>query len=299
MRAETVVDNFLNENMTYIDKLKNQLIIIEPMVDEMLNNSSIFYNNPNEDSNGFYFVGIDFNHWLKKDEKGQIQCKESYDKFYQNFQLLLEKATPDIKEKIVKANLEIRNLIEQDHAPVSIEKGKTFLRENTKILNDFLELLRKDECEILIVPDTNALIQYPDPLKYETIAKSKKFSLIILPTVLSELDKLKINHRNEDFRKKVNSVIKRLKGYRKQGDILQGVIVNKTITLKMIATEPNFSNTLIWLDSNNNDDRIIANGLELQTKNASRRLIFVSSDINFQNKAEMANLEIFDPDDFE
>lgn len=159
--------------------------------------------------------------------------------------------------------------------------------------------MRKEDSDILIIPDTNSIIQYPDPLTYEKIGNTKSFNIVILPTVLSELDKLKINHRNEDCRKKVKSVIKRLKGYRKQGNILEGVIVHKTITLKMIATEPDFRITLNWLDPTNNDDRIISNGLELQTKYPSNRLIFVSSDINFQNKAEMANLEIFDPDDFD
>ena len=99
--------------------------------------------------------------------------------------------------------------------------------------------------------------------------------------------------------KKVKSVISRLKGYRKQGNILDGVTVEKTITLKMVATEPDFSNTLNWLDSNNNDDRIIANALELQINRPSDNVIFVSSDINFQNKAELANLTIFDTDELE
>ncbi len=38
--------------------------------------------------------------------------------------------------------------------------------------------------------------------------------------------------RNDDFRKKVTSVIKRLKGYRNQGNVLEGVTVNKSITVK-------------------------------------------------------------------
>lgn len=55
----------------------------------MLNNSSIFYHNPNDNLDNFLMVGVDFNHWSKKDEKGQIKLKELYDKFHQNFCLLL------------------------------------------------------------------------------------------------------------------------------------------------------------------------------------------------------------------
>lgn len=286
--------------MTYIDKLINQIEELEPQVDTMFDKSAILYTDPNENYNGgFYLVGFDFHHWTKKDEKGQILCKEAYDNFYQNFELLLTKATPDIEKKINEANLEVKNLIEQNRAPTSIESGKAVLRKNTTIIKEYLELLRREENGLIIVPDTNALIQYPDPSEYQKVANTTDFTMVILPTVLSELDKLKLTHRNEDFRKKVKSVIKRLKGYRKQGNILKGVTVNKSILLKMVATEPDFSHTLNWLDSRNNDDRIIANALELQTKNPSQRLIFVSSDINFQNKAQLANLEVFDPDDFE
>ena len=151
----------------------------------------------------------------------------------------------------------------------------------------------------VIVPDTNSIIQFPNPISYRSIASSEKFNFVILPTVLSELDKLKTTHRNDDFRKKVKSVISRLKGYRNQGNVLVGVKVDKTITVKMIATEPNFNKTLGWIDSKNNDDRIIANVLELQLNHPSDNVILVTSDINLQNKAQLANLTVFDTDELE
>ena len=67
----------------------------------------------------------------------------------------------------------------------------------------------------------------------------------------------------------------------------------------MIATEPNFNKTLGWIDSENNDDRIIANALELQINNPSDNLILVTTDINLQNKAQMANLTVYDIDELE
>ena len=115
-----------------------------------------------------------------------------------------------------------------------------------------------------------------------------------MPTVLSELDKLKIVHRDDNFRKKVESVINRIKGYRTQGSLLNGVAVYKTIVIKMIAKEPNFNNTLSWLDKNNNDDRFIASVIEYQVDNPSHRVFLVTSDINLQNKAEMAKLPFFE-----
>ncbi len=63
----------------------------------------------------------------------------------------------------------------------------------------------------------------------------------------------------------------------------------------MVATEPDFEHTLHWLDNGNSDDRIIASALEIQVRNPSDTVILVSSDINLQNKAEMANLPYLEP----
>ena len=115
-------------------------------------------------------------------------------------------------------------------------------------------------------------------------------------SILSELDELKIKSSNQEFQKKVKSVIKRLKGYRNQGNLIKGVTVEKSITLKMIASEPNFNKTLSWLVSENNDDRIIASALEIQRNNPSSAVCIVTSDINLQNKTEMASLCYFDVD---
>ena len=77
---------------------------------------------------------------------------------------------------------------------------------------------------------------------------------------------------------------------RKQGSLLNGVKVHKTITVKMIATESDFNNTLRWLDSDINDDRIIAHCFELQRHYPSATVVIVTSDINLQNNAEMADM---------
>ena len=286
--------------MSYIEKLIRQINEFVSVINTMLDNSSIFFSDPNSGNNNFVVLGF-FNpfHWEKKDEKNQIKAKEKYDIFYSKFKLLLDKALPNMLEKITESNDNILRIIKQDDAPGSIEGAKRIVEEATDTFIDYLKLLDIGEKECYIVPDTNSLIKFPEPSSYRAIASTEKFYFIILPTVLSELDKLKINHKNETFRKKITSIIKRLKGYRKQGDILNGVIVDKNIIVKMIATEPDFTKTLGWLDPNNNDDRIIANSLELQIKNPGIDMFFVTSDINLQNKAELANLTVFDSDEIQ
>ena len=53
--------------------------------------------------------------------------------------------------------------------------------------------------------------------------------------------------------------------------------------------------TLGWLDPSNNDDRIIANALELQRTYPSDKVVLVTGDINLQNKAELAKLPYAEP----
>nr|WP_319401798.1 PIN domain-containing protein [uncultured Carboxylicivirga sp.] len=287
-----------NTGNSYIKKLLTQIEKIELLVDEMLDNSSIYYHDYNQGSS-VILIGASPYHWGDKDEKTQLVIKEIYLKFIDNFELLLENANPKTKNEIERSKNNILNLIEQRRAPSSIENGKEQCRSYFKVFKDYLHLYKEDIVKTVIVPDTNSLIQYPEPISYKSISPTSKFDFVILPTVLSELDKHKMVHRNEDFRKKVTSVIKRLKGYRNQGDVLSGVRVNKTITLKMVATEPDFEKTLNWLDFKNNDDRIIANVLELQISNPNDNIVFITSDINLQNKAQLANLNSFDTDELE
>jgi predicted ribonuclease YlaK len=141
-----------------------------------------------------------------------------------------------------------------------------------------------------LIPDTNALIRNPDIQTYGSSINSNTYTVIFIPTVLGELDDLKVKHRDEQFRQKVESVIKRIKGFRQQGSLLDGVITYKTVTVKTIAKEPKADEVLSWLDKDVPDDRIIASALEIQRQNLGAKVVLVTSDINLQNKAEAARL---------
>jgi hypothetical protein len=282
---------------TYIEKLVKQIEDIYPIIDLMLDNSSIFYHDPNANSRGVFFLGADVYHWRKKDEKNQLKAREKFLNFIENFELLSQKANPDTQREIKDADKQILDLINQNHAPSSIDNGKKIFRDLTKAHKDFLSLFIEKEIQTYIIPDTNSIVQFPDPNSYKKISQTDKFIFIIPPTIIRELESHKMFHKNEAFRDKAKSVITRLKGYRNQGDVLDGVTVNKSITVKMVATEPNFEKTLKWLDPNNNDDRIIASILEIQIDNPSDIVILVTNDINLQNKAQLANLTTCDSDD--
>jgi len=180
--------------------------------------------------------------------------------------------------------------------PSTVEEAKAVFSKKIECFYQLLQILESyEEHNIIVAPDTNDLVICPDFAAYHIMAGQQKYTLVILPTVLSELDSIKITAKDHNFRDKVKSVIRRIKGFRSQGSLLNGVTVNKAITIRLEACEPNFDCTLSWLDPNNNDDRIIASILELQRLNPSAVIILCSADINLQNKAEMAYIPFAEP----
>ena len=290
-----------NSMKTFIEHLTIQLDSIKIMMFELLDNSRILL--IHDDSNHIVRIISPSRYWDVPNEIEQtiqIRLKKTYIGWIETFKLLTENSSEASKNKIDRTDKFVISWLEKKSdwgIPNTIPEAKTKFETEIKFFYDTLNLYaNKGDNEIIIIPDTNALIQEPDPKSYKTLTASEKLTIIFLPTVLSELDELKIKSSNPNFQKKVKSVITRLKGYRQQGNLIDGVMVEKTIKLKMVASEPNFERTLSWLVRENNDDRIIASALEIQRDNPSSAVCLVTSDINLQNKTEMARLSYIDID---
>lgn len=147
----------------------------------------------------------------------------------------------------------------------------------------------------IIVPDTNALLYNP-ALESWRFAETSNFVFILVPAILSELDSLKVNHRNEDVRKKAERLIRTIKGYRGRGSLTAGVpLVNGVSDVVAVATEPVFSETLPWLDESNCDDRLLAATIEVMRTRSRSAVMLVTRDINLQTKAEYARVPFVEP----
>jgi predicted ribonuclease YlaK len=206
--------------------------------------------------------------------------------------MIIEDAPESVKGKILEVDSFIMNWIEKSREwgiPRTLQEAKTKFEEVIIPLYDTLKLYSNSENKsIILIPDTNALISKPNPLAYKDCINQEKFTLAILPAVLMELEELKMESWDIAFRNKVRSVIKRLNGFRNQGNLHEGIIVHKTIRIKMYSIEPDFTKALSWFDKDNNDDRIIASAIQIQRANPSDYVIIATSDINLINKAEMA-----------
>jgi PIN domain len=225
----------------------------------------------------------------------QIALKRKYETISEILTVLLCKAPKDLVGRFQEADKSFRSWLELDAswsvAPTPAENAKK-VHESAKPFDKIFNVLDvASEDQFILVPDTNSLLAVADPTEYQKIADQKSFVFLLLPAVLGELDRLKIEHRNPDVREKAKKVISRIKGWRNQGSLAVGVIVDKSITVKTSHSEPDMNRTLSWLDANNEDDRIIASILALQGEYPSAHVILVSGDINIQNKADAALIE--------
>jgi hypothetical protein len=290
---------------TYAENLKLKLQDISSLIHELLDNSTIkhFYNEP---GSGFWVVAPS-NYWDEpsdKEQQLQLRIRPKYNRWIESFRIVTDNLSEPTKEKLKTTDIFVNNWVNKHgndwSVPGTINESKRKFDEELKIYFDTLEMLNSSgQAETIVIPDTNLIAEFPDPLAYKQISETDSFTLILVPTVLSELDELKVKSPNQEFKNKVKSVINRIKGYRTQGSLLDGIKVNRTITVKMIATEPNFDNSLSWLNADNNDDKIIASSLEILREFPSSNLIIATGDINLQNKCEMANIPFGEIEDLQ
>ncbi len=146
---------------------------------------------------------------------------------------------------------------------------------------------------VILVPDTNALLTQPELREYSIV--DHRVELVLVPAVISELDKMKI-HNNENVRNKAEKIDRAIKELRRRGDILEGTtVVKDRIMLKALATEPRMATTLGWLDPTNLDDRILASTLEIMRHDLGTPIAIVTRDLNLQTKASMARITYVEP----
>ncbi len=285
---------------TIIGNLKEMSHELQMLLEDiLLNHSSIYLWNKPSDSVAVISVYGNYAYKELKEEGRQLQAKllEKYRCFYALISVLLKGQPKDTLRELSQVNKVIIPIIEQSHTwckttQEALERAIQALLTHLILLN---RLYDPSAGEATYVPDTNALL-YNTKLEDWEFSETPKFTIALLPTVLSELDSLKVNHRNEDVRKKAEKLIRMIKEYRRRGKLTTGVtLVKGKSQIQALAIEPTMKESLPWLDSNNNDDRLLAGVIEVIRSRPRSPVIEVSRDINFQNKAEFANIPFVEP----
>jgi len=234
---------------SYIVRLEQQLQFLESQVIELLNGSTI-EKYPDDPFDEVVMIRNDY-HWGEGNESQkrlQLKLLRSYSSLFEQFQLLFYDSPQDIQRQINQSHTAVKKWIEKEsgwNVPSTIEEAKALFKEQLQTYYQLLQIFKTSgQTRVILVPDTNALIICPDVSRYGAAVEQTAYTVVIVTTVLSELDKLKRDHRDIEFRNKVQAVIRRLKGLFHQGDIHEGVTVNKTVTVKTTAQGPDFTKTL-------------------------------------------------------
>jgi hypothetical protein len=241
--------------------------------------------------------------WGKLDVEGhriQSRVLEEYGRFFDTVRVLVKGLPSDALRTLEESDEAIRKVVEQSELTWlgSVEAARTSALSALNTLCELLDRLHDAGGGAAIyLPDTNALLHNVDLEQWEFTA-CDRFELVLGPSILVELDELKINHRNPDVRAKSEGLISRIKGYRARGQLTQGVPLRKpTSTIRAIATEPRLDEALPWLDPENRDDRFIATAIEAIRLHPRSAVTIVSRDISLQSKAELASLPYVEPPD--
>jgi hypothetical protein len=146
--------------------------------------------------------------------------------------------------------------------------------------------------ERLLVVDTSALLDRPDLQEWRL--DGGRWTVVLVPQVHAELDDRKRDARTREAAQKV---IRQIEEFDRRGDTFTGVPLSGKLTVREIATSPDMSETLPWLQADVPDDAIIAAALDLMWADLTCGVAVTASDRNVRNKARLAGLGIVHPDE--
>ena len=278
---------------TVVDNLKEISGELQTGIENLLLKYTTLYSDSMFSSSGDHYWGS-----LSKEGRSlQSGIFKTYQQFTHLITILVQKQSREIRSAYYAYDMKLRQIIGQ-HGSTWYSNPQEALSEMSEIVTKLTELLEglhdPSDGKAVFVPDTKALM-YNSELENWRFHTVKHFRIFLLPLLFSELDAF-ITHTNEDVRKKAENLINRIKEYRSHGRLTEGVpLVDGVIDLVAGAVETDFENTLPWLKSDNENDRILASFVEIIRLYPQSPVILVTRDINLQNKAEFARLEFEEP----
>ena len=287
---------------TVADNLQEMAAEIENLLEKLLLNQSSIYQRFVTNDRSPTVIGLNLYAYQDLGEKGrQIQGKllERYRRFYSLLATLLSEQPKDTLQTLSRLDKKLTETIEQqptDHKTVqeALEEAKRLLIGQVALLKRLYDVSAGEPVYVL---DTSALIHNPNLEKW-AFADTPRFTLVLLPTVLAELDSLKTEHHNRDVRDKAKKIIRMMKEYSRRGSLADGVpLVKGRSSVVAIAVDPDMSTTLPWLHSDVPDDRILANTIEIMRSRPRTPVVLITADFNLQNKASFARIPALDPPD--
>lgn len=228
------------------------------------------------------------------DSGKQLQARllPEFDRFSELMRVVTCHLPADAQQDLADSLKQIRCSIDQS--------GNTWWKTRFEAVEGFRKLINKTTTmlkeyygrpvtEVLVIPDTSALIHDPNVDNWR-FDGCNRFTLILVPTVLRELENHKVYHKKSEVSEKAAKLIRQIDEYGQRGSLETGVKVTALISLRAFAHEPKMTKTLSWFDSSIQDDRFLATALEIIQANIGATIFVVTKDINMRNKANVAGI---------
>jgi len=241
--------------------------------------------------------------WEDLDAAGrnlQSRLLAEYSRWAELAMAVIAGSAESIVRDLATAQEDIRELIDQSNQTYyeDIGQARQGLQERlTEVRRVLTPLQLARSGAPLLIPDTNALLYEPRLEDWE-FDDLPSFEIVLLPTVLAEIDDLKVNYRRDAVREKAERIVRQVKGYRTRGQLVDGVPLRKgRSTIRAVAVEPSRHTALSWLSWDSPDDRILSAVLEIMRASPGQAVALVTRDINLQNKADFARIPYLEPPD--
>lgn len=292
---------------TLAGRLVAELEAIISLMDELLDASTIDW----EDNRarklarrtGVAVLGLTDGAWGPLDDKQralQRQLLALWAPWLEMTQLLFSADTTSRQREIESAARSVEGWLQRSGSydlPRTISEAKERFRKRAAPLKTALTSLASAPSNVVAVPDTNVLLRSQDIATYASVLGTDTFLVLLVPAVLQELDEHKVNHRNPEVREKARKFTNRIKGWRTQGSLSDGVRVQGGVFVRVEGREPNFDKSLSWLQREVADDRILASLLEVQRRAPNDRVVLLTGDTAMLAKADAARVPTADTPD--
>jgi len=282
---------------TVIEKLKSLQAVAEPFI---ATNFSVHpANSPGDtmvlvSARGDHF----YNPLEPRAESERHQILQRFRTLEQLLLVLFAKSTASNVDSMRSALNVLKAVISMENLTwhrTPIEAIKELRNQIASIENLLLAVFPENTEDCYLVADTNILYQMPDFQKW-VFQGIPKVTICLTPTVLQELDDHKTYHKNIEISRKARTIINRIKELRTRGSLSVGVdVVRGSVRLVAFATESRPKETLPWLDERTPDDRIIASAIEIMQTHAGKPVFVLTSDVNLQNKCDVAAIPFLEP----
>lgn len=284
----------------FADELCARLDLLEERFQELIDGSVIRNIDLNRPGSQVVSIGAAKWGWEKDESLVAVRTEllRDLNEWLALFVLLHRSPLPETSKRIDRCTKRLRVWLDRSSnrsVPSSIEKAKEIASGLFDELRALIDLSTAGPTDLVAIPDTNVLLKYPAAERYASALGTQNYTVVLIPTVLSELDELKDRGRTPEVRDAASKAVKRIKGYRDRGSLQNGVKVAGNVSLRAEHRESRCGDILDWLDPSVPDDRILAAALDLQGRQPACAVVLVTGDVNLQNKAAAVAMAFVEP----